>query len=933
MWKRNYLFGFVIAIVMIVSGCGGGGNSGADSNDTNATNGSGGGGGSSGGGANGTNDTIKPVLSINGEPIIYLQKGLSYTDPGATAQDDTDGDITNSIVVGNSVNKDVVGDYVVTYSVKDSANNTATASRIVKVVYSIVKKTGQTKSYNQHGNESSGLRDDGHYQSGVSEDYHSNSDKTVVDYVTGLMWQDDQIVQRDYDAAVAYCESQTLGGHNDWRLPTIRELANITTHGTSHMPSIFESRDVSKNYWSITSFKSDGNQAWGIDFANSGTDSVMQKSGINNVRCVRGEQRIKEHLTRDDTTNIVFDPNTGLEWQDNMLPSSSNWVEAVSYCRTLSLDGSNWRLPNYNELYMLLDRTQTDALDSVFQHRVQSDKFLATSTTYDGLKTDYLEIKSSHGDDKWWNKGDLTRFMCVRTKDMDIATMALGKITDYAKTNGSTPAPTVSDYEDAGITGVTSSNLDDINDQMKNASEDETDSATEVQDIVNNTISANIPMPTLSVSLEDGYSGTLVVSLDNIDTSTLSKIHIYRNSSNDIAGKVMARNFNPPSSSISYEDTGLSGCHTYFYWVEACVNQSGTELCRIDTAPSSAKTVPDAPTGLMAYTHTIRTVYMKWNNNSDNGCTVKYHLYHRTTTNGSFTLIPEINDLTSGTDGATETNVNTGVYIHYRVQAEDANGHKSSLSCSVANGYPKYGVNGAQDSCQAAVGYTWGDQPRYPWASYNGYVDKVIFTWDDVVIDNSDSNNIIYANNYRVRYRTNGGSWSTYITISNPFTYNDAQYQMFTINSMYADTQANIEVSTHYLYDNNGDGQLEDTYSNPIYITGKTAASGGTGGANNLGIPPAATASHYYPDKIMVGWTHTDNATYYKLYAKDVTSTGTCPNDSNGLTGYSSLSSHTTALTYDHHVSWKSYCYRVKACNSSGCTQAGPSAYGNSTGN
>ena len=59
--------------------------------------------------------------------------------------------------------------------------------------------------------------------------FTDNNDGTVTDNVTGLMWQkeDDDNV-RDWEAALSYCESLSLAGFSDWRLPNIKELDSIT---------------------------------------------------------------------------------------------------------------------------------------------------------------------------------------------------------------------------------------------------------------------------------------------------------------------------------------------------------------------------------------------------------------------------------------------------------------------------------------------------------------------------------------------------------------------------------------------------------------------------------------------------------------------------------------------------------------------------------
>jgi hypothetical protein len=70
-------------------------------------------------------DTTKPVISLVGSAAMNVEVGTSFTDPGATAQDNYDGNITSRIVVTSNVNPGVVGDYTVTYNVSDAAGNAA----------------------------------------------------------------------------------------------------------------------------------------------------------------------------------------------------------------------------------------------------------------------------------------------------------------------------------------------------------------------------------------------------------------------------------------------------------------------------------------------------------------------------------------------------------------------------------------------------------------------------------------------------------------------------------------------------------------------------------------------------------------------------------------------------------------------------------------
>jgi len=79
-------------------------------------------------------DMIKPVLIMTGGNVTVVQ-GQIYTDAGATATDNIDGNITANIAVNNLVNASVIGAYTVTYNVSDAAgNNAAQLTRTVNVV-------------------------------------------------------------------------------------------------------------------------------------------------------------------------------------------------------------------------------------------------------------------------------------------------------------------------------------------------------------------------------------------------------------------------------------------------------------------------------------------------------------------------------------------------------------------------------------------------------------------------------------------------------------------------------------------------------------------------------------------------------------------------------------------------------------------------------
>lgn len=80
-------------------------------------------------------DTIQPVISLSGNYADTVSLNSTYTDPGASAQDNQDGNITSSIVKTGSVNTNIKNNYNLYYNVTDNAGNKAvTMQRTIAVV-------------------------------------------------------------------------------------------------------------------------------------------------------------------------------------------------------------------------------------------------------------------------------------------------------------------------------------------------------------------------------------------------------------------------------------------------------------------------------------------------------------------------------------------------------------------------------------------------------------------------------------------------------------------------------------------------------------------------------------------------------------------------------------------------------------------------------
>ncbi|MCI9626355.1 MAG: DUF5011 domain-containing protein [Clostridia bacterium] len=74
-----------------------------------------------------------PVITLKGDAEMKLLRGETYVEPGYTAIDEEDGDLTKQVRVVGTVDSDTVGTYEITYSVTDSRPQTITAVRRVIV--------------------------------------------------------------------------------------------------------------------------------------------------------------------------------------------------------------------------------------------------------------------------------------------------------------------------------------------------------------------------------------------------------------------------------------------------------------------------------------------------------------------------------------------------------------------------------------------------------------------------------------------------------------------------------------------------------------------------------------------------------------------------------------------------------------------------------
>lgn len=276
----------------------------------------------------------------------------------------------------------------------------------------VVTDTGQERCYNDQGEIAYPSRgaaffgQDAHYQ-GIQPAFRKNGDGTVSDLNTGLMWVQDPGAKKSYAQAVADASKCRVGGHADWRLPTIKELYSLMDfRGRDPDPA---SRDtgaqkpfIDTGYFRFQYGKeADGDRVIDSQFATctlyGGTTMGGNKTmfGVNfadgrikgypignmpgrgekkyYVLYVRGNPAYGKNRFTDNGDGMVTDQATGLTWQRADSGKAMDWQDALAYAENLVLGGhDDWRLPNAKELQSLVDygrapdTTGSAAIDPLF---------------------------------------------------------------------------------------------------------------------------------------------------------------------------------------------------------------------------------------------------------------------------------------------------------------------------------------------------------------------------------------------------------------------------------------------------------------------------------------------------------------------------------------------------------------------------------------
>jgi len=238
--------------------------------------------------------------------------------------------------------------------------------------------------------------------------YTDHGDGTVTDWVTGLMWQQGISEKVTYAQALAGAAGFALAGHDDWRLPTIKELYSLvlfsgldlgpeSVSGTTpfidtdyfafaYGDTTAGERIIDAQWASATTYVGSsgfGALVFGVNFADGrikGYPVESVRPGDNQktffVRYVRGNPDYGHNQFVDHGDGTVSDLGTGLTWARDDSGAGMDWEAALAYVQTLNaeqhLGYDDWRLPNAKELQSIVDygrapeATGSPALDPVF---------------------------------------------------------------------------------------------------------------------------------------------------------------------------------------------------------------------------------------------------------------------------------------------------------------------------------------------------------------------------------------------------------------------------------------------------------------------------------------------------------------------------------------------------------------------------------------
>jgi len=194
--------------------------------------------------------------------------------------------------------------------------------------------------------------------------YSLHSPTVVFDSNTLLMWQKADGGEMSIESARIYCDTLTLGGFTDWRLPTALEAYSIIyVQKTPPALNLSFFTNTGAEYWwtSETQF-GDTTKIWvsnaGGGIGNHSKLETVSAGGTKkfHARAVRNtfSQPIRQRFAVHQ--NCIYDSLTSLLWVQYPDTVSKTWEESLVYAENFALGTlTDWRLPNLKEMQSIVD--------------------------------------------------------------------------------------------------------------------------------------------------------------------------------------------------------------------------------------------------------------------------------------------------------------------------------------------------------------------------------------------------------------------------------------------------------------------------------------------------------------------------------------------------------------------------------------------------
>ena len=285
--------------------------------------------------------------------------------------------------------------------------------------------TGQTAGYTNTFGE------DNDYNQNLPF-FINNSLLITTDTITGLMWQRGDGGEMTVENATKYCDTLTLGGFTDWRLPTAHEAFSILNlqFPKPALDTKFFTKTAAEYWWTSNKQYNDATKIW-VTNAGGGIGNHLKtetKSAggtklihVRAVRDVKTPTVITAHFT-DNGDGTITDNLTNLVWQKTPNSTALNWEDALKYAENLTFaNASDWRLPNIKELQSLNEESIGNPSVSATYFPTIGVKKYWSSTSLPNQTSKAWYLSTSFGITTYEEKTVPNAVICVRSNNKTIA--------------------------------------------------------------------------------------------------------------------------------------------------------------------------------------------------------------------------------------------------------------------------------------------------------------------------------------------------------------------------------------------------------------------------------------------------------------------------------------------------------------------------------